>query len=89
MTTKNKFKEEIREKDKEIAYLKVKVEKLEDERKMRETISHIDCKMGEWCDVCKFGNEITVKKGEYAYNRTVCMKAVKECKGFRPIDDKE
>ena len=89
MTTKNKLKEEIKEKDKEIAYLKVKLEMLENERKMREAVSGICCKMGEWCNVCKFGNKIVVKKGEFAYNRTICMKAVKECRGFKPIDDKE
>lgn len=89
MTTKAKLREEIQERDKEIAYLKVKVETLEAEIAMRNSLSLIDCKKGDYCEVCQFGRIIRTLKDGIIVNRTVCLKVSAECKGFRPIENKE
>lgn len=85
MTTKAKLEAEIKEKDSEIAYLRVKIETLEEEITMRDSLPLIDCKKGDYCEVCQFGKRIEAFKDGYLINRTVCLRMSAECKGFRPI----
>lgn len=89
MTTKAKLEAEIKEKESEIAYLRVKVETLEEEITMRNNLPLIDCKKGDHCEVCQFGKIMQVRKDGFIINRTVCLRMTAECKGFRPIENKE
>jgi hypothetical protein len=89
MTTKAKLEAKIKEKESEIAYLRVKVESLEAEISERNNLSLINCKKGDYCEVCKFGKHINAFKDGYLINRTVCLNMTAECKGFKPIENKE
>ena len=89
MTTKAKLEAEIKAKESEIAFLRAKAESLNAEISERNNLSLINCKKGDYCEVCQFGKRIQTFKDGYFINRTVCLKMSAECKGFRPIDNKE
>jgi hypothetical protein len=89
MTTKAKLEAEIKRKESEIAYLRAKAENLATEISERNNLSLINCKKGDYCEVCQFGKHIQAFKDGYHIRRTICLKMSAECKGFRPIESKE